>query len=279
MTTLQPGDEVFGIAEGSFAEYACARADKLAPRPDSLTFGQAAVAVSALTAPQGLRDHAQVQPGHKVLIIGASGGVGSFAVQIAKAFGAEVTVVSRWSSRSTIPIATSTALRLRSESSRSSRSRSSSARSAVTAPAGFINRVGVYLALMEDRYPSTDDQQAVHLDFAHPDAREGLNRWLPLVKWFLALPHYIVLFVLDIAAIVVVIVSWVRHRVHGPVPARSVQLRPGGDPLAQPSRRVRLHPGHRSLPAVQARRLSGRIRRGLRSQRALGGAPGRGFSL
>lgn len=93
VTTLQPGDEVFGIAEGSFAEYACARADKLAPRPDSLTFEQAAVAVSALTALQGLRDHAQVQPGHKVLIIGASGGVGSFAVQIAKAFGAEVTGV------------------------------------------------------------------------------------------------------------------------------------------------------------------------------------------
>ncbi len=72
----------------------------------------------------------------------------------------------------------------------------------------FMNRVCVYLVLMEDRYPSTDDQQAVHLDFAYPDAREGLNRWLPLVKWFLAIPHYIVLFVLDIAAIVVVIFSW-----------------------------------------------------------------------
>lgn len=94
VTTLQPGDEVFGIAEGSFAEYACARADKLAPKPDNLTFEQAAaVAVSALTALQGLRDHARVQPGHKVLIIGASGGVGSFAVQIAKALGGEVTGV------------------------------------------------------------------------------------------------------------------------------------------------------------------------------------------
>jgi hypothetical protein len=72
----------------------------------------------------------------------------------------------------------------------------------------FTNRVGVYLALMDDRYPSTDEHQAVHLDFAYPDVREDLNRWLPLVKWFLAIPHYIVLFFLYIGAIVVVIVSW-----------------------------------------------------------------------
>jgi len=94
VTTLQPGDEVFGIGEGSFAEYTCARADKLAPKPERLTFEQAAaVPVSALAALQGLRDHGQVQRGQKVLIIGASGGVGTFAVQIAKAFGAEVTGV------------------------------------------------------------------------------------------------------------------------------------------------------------------------------------------
>jgi NADPH:quinone reductase-like Zn-dependent oxidoreductase len=92
VTTLAPGDDVFGIAEGSFAEYARAREDKLAPKPPSLSFEQAAaVAVSALTALQGLRDHARVQPGENVLVIGASGGVGSFAVQIAKAFGAQVT--------------------------------------------------------------------------------------------------------------------------------------------------------------------------------------------
>jgi Domain of unknown function (DUF4389) len=72
----------------------------------------------------------------------------------------------------------------------------------------FNNRVGVYLALMDDRYPSTDEEQAVHLDFAYPDARHGLNRWLPLVKWFLAIPHYIVLFFLYIGLIVVVIVAW-----------------------------------------------------------------------
>jgi NADPH:quinone reductase-like Zn-dependent oxidoreductase len=94
VTTLRPGDEVFGIGEGCFAEYARARQDKLAPKPASLTFGQAAaVAVSALTALQAVRDGGHVQPGQKVLVIGASGGVGTFAVQIAKAFGAEVTGV------------------------------------------------------------------------------------------------------------------------------------------------------------------------------------------
>ncbi len=94
VTTLQPGDEVFGIADGSFAEYACAREDQLAPRPEGLTVEQAAsVPVSATTALQALRDHGRVQPGQKVLIIGASGGVGTFAVQIAKALGAQVTGV------------------------------------------------------------------------------------------------------------------------------------------------------------------------------------------
>ena len=72
----------------------------------------------------------------------------------------------------------------------------------------FTNRVGVYVALMDDRYPSTDEHQSVRLDFEHPDAKRDLNRWLPLVKWFLAIPHYIVLFFLYIAMIVVVIVAW-----------------------------------------------------------------------
>ena len=73
---------------------------------------------------------------------------------------------------------------------------------------GFANRVGVYLALMTDRYPSTDDQQSVHLELFYPDAREDLNRWLPLVKWLLAIPHYIVLFFLYIGAIFAVIGAW-----------------------------------------------------------------------
>ena len=72
----------------------------------------------------------------------------------------------------------------------------------------FINRVGTYLALMDDRYPSTDEQQWVRLDFPHPDAKRDLNRWLPLVKWLLAIPHYIVLLFLDLALIVVVIGAW-----------------------------------------------------------------------
>jgi NADPH:quinone reductase-like Zn-dependent oxidoreductase len=94
VTTLQAGDEVFGICEGSFAEYAPARPDKLAPKPVNLTFEQAAaVPVSALTALQAVRDHGHVQAGQKVLVIGASGGVGAFAVQIAKALGADVTGV------------------------------------------------------------------------------------------------------------------------------------------------------------------------------------------
>jgi hypothetical protein len=82
----------------------------------------------------------------------------------------------------------------------------------------FSNRVTAYLALLDDRYPSTDEQQSVHLDFPYPDAREALNRWLPLVKWLLALPHYIVLFFLDIAVVVAVIVAWVAILVTGHYP-------------------------------------------------------------
>jgi NADPH:quinone reductase-like Zn-dependent oxidoreductase len=94
VTTLAVGDEVFGIAEGAYAEYARARADKLAPRPSNLTFAQAAaVPVSGLTALQAVRDRGHVQAGQQVLVIGASGGVGTFAVQIAKAYGADVTGV------------------------------------------------------------------------------------------------------------------------------------------------------------------------------------------
>jgi hypothetical protein len=70
------------------------------------------------------------------------------------------------------------------------------------------SRVGAYLALMDDRYPSTTDHQSVHLDYAYPDAGRDLNRWLPLVKWFLAIPHYIVLCFLNIAMVVVVIIAW-----------------------------------------------------------------------
>ncbi|MEU8892642.1 NAD(P)-dependent alcohol dehydrogenase [Streptomyces sp. NPDC048442] len=98
VTDLRPGDEVFGIGEGTFAEHACAKAAKLAPKPVNLTFPQAAaLGVSGLTALQGLRDHGRIEPGRHVLITGASGGVGTFAVQLAAAFGAEVTAVCRTS--------------------------------------------------------------------------------------------------------------------------------------------------------------------------------------
>ena len=94
VTRFQPGDEVFGIAKGSYAEYTRAPEDKLAPRPANLTAEQAAVvAISGLPALQALRDHAKVRSGQQVLIIGVSGGVGTYAVQLAKAFGAQVTGV------------------------------------------------------------------------------------------------------------------------------------------------------------------------------------------
>ena len=94
VSRFQPGDEVFGIGKGSYAEYARALEDKLAPRPANLTFEQAAVvAISGSTALQALRDHGRVEPGQEVLIISASGGMGTYAVQIAKAFGARVTGV------------------------------------------------------------------------------------------------------------------------------------------------------------------------------------------
>src|SRR5918911_2659729 len=72
----------------------------------------------------------------------------------------------------------------------------------------FTNRVGVYLALMDDRYPATDEQQAVRLELPYPDAQRDLNRWLPIVKWLLAIPHFILLFFLVIAAVVAGIVAW-----------------------------------------------------------------------
>jgi NADPH:quinone reductase-like Zn-dependent oxidoreductase len=94
VTQLKEGDQVYGTCDGSFAEYACARAERIAPKPSNLSFEQAAaVPVSGMTALNGLRDAGKLQPGQKVLIIGAAGGVGSYAVQLAKAFGAVATGV------------------------------------------------------------------------------------------------------------------------------------------------------------------------------------------
>lgn len=94
VTQFQVGDEVYGTSDGTFAEYVSAQASKVALKPANLSFEQAAaVPTSALTALQGLRDHGEAKPGQRVLIIGASGGIGTFAVQLAKVFGAEVTGV------------------------------------------------------------------------------------------------------------------------------------------------------------------------------------------
>ena len=94
VTQFNAGDEVFGEVHSAYAEYVCVAADRIGPKPTNLTFEQAAaVPLAAITALQGLRDKARVQPGHRVLINGASGGVGTFAVQIARALGADVTAV------------------------------------------------------------------------------------------------------------------------------------------------------------------------------------------
>ena len=94
VTEFQPGDEVFGTGGAAWAEYAAAREVRLVPKPPNVSFEEAAaVPIAALTALQALRDHGQLEPGQKVLINGASGGVGTYAVQIAKALGADVTAV------------------------------------------------------------------------------------------------------------------------------------------------------------------------------------------
>lgn len=93
-TQFKPGDEVFGCIRGAFAEYVCVPEDKLVPKPANLSFeNAAAVPVAAISALQALRDKGHIQQGHKVVVDGASGGVGTFAIQIAKSFGTEVTAV------------------------------------------------------------------------------------------------------------------------------------------------------------------------------------------
>ncbi|MGH3666924.1 MAG: DUF4389 domain-containing protein [Acidimicrobiia bacterium] len=82
----------------------------------------------------------------------------------------------------------------------------------------FSNRIGAYLVLLTDRYPSTEAEQSVHLDFEYPDVQQDLNRWMPLVKWLLAIPHYIVLAVLAVGAIVAVFIAWFAILITGRYP-------------------------------------------------------------
>jgi hypothetical protein len=82
----------------------------------------------------------------------------------------------------------------------------------------FSTRVGAYLALLTDQYPSTEDEQSVHLELDYPDARDGLSRWMPLVKWLLAVPHYVVLLVLGLGAVGAVVIAWVAILVTGRYP-------------------------------------------------------------
>jgi Domain of unknown function (DUF4389) len=83
----------------------------------------------------------------------------------------------------------------------------------------FATRVAAYLSLMNDQYPATDEEQSVHLEYSYPDAAVELNRWLPIVKWLLAIPHYIVLFFLQIGAVVAVIIAWFAILFTGRYPA------------------------------------------------------------
>lgn len=82
----------------------------------------------------------------------------------------------------------------------------------------FGTRVGAYLALLSDRYPSTVDQQSVHLEIDYPDVKQNLNRWLPLVKWLLAIPHYVVLAVLAVGAVLAIVAAWFSILVTGRYP-------------------------------------------------------------
>ncbi len=115
----------------------------------------------------------------------------------------------------------------------------------------FLARVGAYAMLLRDEYPSTDEQQAVHLDFAYPDAKQ-LNRLLPIVKWFLAIPHWFVLCFLGIAAVVCVIIAWFAILFTGRYPAVVVRLRGGGEPVGAARGGLRAAADHRPVPAVLA---------------------------
>ncbi len=115
----------------------------------------------------------------------------------------------------------------------------------------FGARVGAYLALLTDQYPSTVDEQSVHLDLDYPDVPVELNRWLPLVKWFLAIPHYIVLFVLFIGAFFAVVIAWFAILFTGRYPRGLFDYVVGVGGVGAPGERLRGTARHRQVPAFQ----------------------------
>ena len=121
----------------------------------------------------------------------------------------------------------------------------------------FSARVALYAALLDDRYPSTDEAQSLRLDIPYPDARADLNRWLPLVKWLLAIPHYIVLAFLGIAALVCVVIAWFAILLHRPLPAHALRLRRRSGTLGRARTGLRVPARHGSLPALQAEPVGG----------------------
>jgi Domain of unknown function (DUF4389) len=114
----------------------------------------------------------------------------------------------------------------------------------------FEARVGTYLALLTDRYPSTVEEQAVHLEIDYPDVEHDIHRWLPLVKWFLAIPHYVVLVFLWLAAVIAVVIAWFAILFTGRYPRGLFDFVVGVGPLEPSRRRLRVPAGHRPLPAV-----------------------------
>ena len=116
----------------------------------------------------------------------------------------------------------------------------------------FGARVGAYVVLLTDEYPSTVEEQTVHLDIDYPDAERDLNRWLPLVKWFLAIPHYIVLFFLSIGAFFVVVIAWFAILFTGRYPRGLFDFVVGVGRWCAARRRLRVPARHRPVPAVLA---------------------------
>ena len=114
----------------------------------------------------------------------------------------------------------------------------------------FGARLSAYVALLTDQYPSTVEEQNVHLELDYPDVERDLNRWLPLVKWLLAIPHFIILFFLSVAAFFAVVVAWFAILFTGRYPQRPVRLRGRRRPLVAARRGLRDPPRHGPVPAL-----------------------------